>query len=78
MLSSGLASPDGKNALVHLLNYTDYPVDSVTVHVLGQWRRARLYSPDSPARELPVYPVKDGVAVDIPRVTVPASVRFGK
>ena len=78
MLSAGLDSPDGKSVLVHLLNYTDFPVDSVTVHVLGAWRRARLYTPDALAQNLTVYSVKDGTAVDIPRVAVLSSVQFTK
>ena len=29
MLSNLLASPDGKSAIVHLVNYSDYPVENV-------------------------------------------------
>ena len=39
--------------LVHLVNYTEYEkTDPVSVHVLGQWKRARLYAPTEPVREL--------------------------
>ena len=68
------ARPDGKSLLVHLLNYTDYDSEDIAVQVLGAWRRARFYSPDRPARELPVYPVKDGTGIDIDRVTVVGTV----
>ena len=76
MLSSVLAAPDGKSVLVHLLNYTDFPVDSLTLQVLGNWKRARLYSPETPVKELPVYPVKDGTGVDLERISVLASIRL--
>ncbi|MBI3698086.1 MAG: hypothetical protein HY238_25020 [Acidobacteria bacterium] len=76
MLSSVLAAPDGKSLLVHLLNYTDFPVESITVQVLGTWKRARLYSPEAPPQELPVYPVKDGTGVDIERIAVLATIRL--
>lgn len=70
MQSSVLIAPDGKSIIVHLVNYTEYPVESITVQALGAWRRATLYSPDELAREMPVYPVKDGTGVDIERMGV--------
>ena len=78
MLSSGLAAPNGKSVLVHLLNYTDFAVESVTVHVLGNWKRARRYTPEESEQELQVYPVKDGTGVDIDRIPVLTTVRFEK
>ena len=38
MLSNYLASPDGKSAIVHLVNYSDYPVENVTMHYLGEFQ----------------------------------------
>jgi hypothetical protein len=64
------ARPDTRSILVHLLNYTDYPSDDIALQVLGTWHRARLYTPDAPVRDLPVYPVKDGTGVDISRIAV--------
>jgi hypothetical protein len=71
-----LAAPDRGSLLVHLINYADYQADDVTVQVLGQWRRARLYSPDGEVRELPVYPIKDGTGIDIDRIRVAATLRL--
>lgn len=73
-----LAAPDGKSMLVHLLNYQDLPADDVTVFVLGSWKRARLYSPDAPVREMPVYAVKDGTGVDIAKIPVLATLRLDR
>jgi hypothetical protein len=71
-----LAAPDGKSLLVHLLNYADLPAQDVTVYVLGTWKRARLYRPDGPVEELPVYPVKDGMGVDVAKISVLATLRL--
>ncbi|MGI8741797.1 MAG: hypothetical protein ACR2NN_04340 [Bryobacteraceae bacterium] len=71
-----LAAPDGKSLLVHLLNYQDLPAEDVTIFVLGSWHRARIYRPDTPVEELPVYAVKDGTGVDIKKISVLATLRL--
>ena len=63
------------------MNYADYAAEDVTVQALGRWRRARLYSPESQTRELPVYPITDGTGregtgVDIDRIRVVATLRL--
>lgn len=68
-----LAAPDGKGLLIHLLNYADLPAEDVTVYVLGSWKNARLYRPEGPVQQLPVYPVKDGTGVDIAKISVLAT-----
>jgi hypothetical protein len=79
VLSRVLAKPDGQSIIVHLVNYTDYPRDEPTaVQVLGEWRRARLYSPDAPMQELPVYRVESGTGVDIQRLATFATLRVDK
>src|SRR5664279_5993855 len=46
MLSNLLISGDGKTAVLHLVNYSDYPVESVTVHFIGDYKHAVLTSPE--------------------------------
>ena len=46
MLSNVLELSDGGEVLVHLVNYSDFPVENVTVHVLGAYKSASLYRPD--------------------------------
>ena len=36
MLSNLLTSADGKTVVLHLVNYSDYPVENVTVHFIGE------------------------------------------
>lgn len=73
MLSSLLGDPDGKRVVLQLVNYTSYPVDSITVHVLGKYSRATLYAPETPPRQLETYVIEDGTGIDIPRVAVSAA-----
>jgi hypothetical protein len=74
MLSNLLESPDGKQLILHLVNYTDFPIESITAHVLGTFKHARLLAPDGTAKDLPVYPVEEGTGVDIDKVDVVATV----
>ena len=76
MLTNLLVSSDGKQELVHLVNYSSYPVESVTVHALGEFHHAYLYTPEGPEKQLEVYKVDEGTGVDIDRVNVSATVRL--
>jgi hypothetical protein len=73
MLSCLLGSPDGKQVVLQLVNYTNYPVESITAHALGKFTRARLLSPGQPARDLELYPVEGGAGCDIPQVSALAA-----
>lgn len=73
MLSNLLASPDESRLALHLVNYSGYPVEAITAHFLGSYKRARLLSPEAPPRDLEVYPVEEGTGVDIPQVVVCAT-----
>jgi len=68
MLSNLLESADGKQVVLHLVNYSDYPLENITVQVLGNFKRATLYRPDAPSKQLDVYEVEDGTGIDIPLV----------
>lgn len=76
MQSNVLLAPDRKSILVHLVNYTESPVEAIAVQALGPWKRATLYSPDAPPRDLPVYPVKDGTGVDIEKMGAIATLKL--
>ncbi|MDQ6664915.1 MAG: hypothetical protein M3Z23_11030 [Acidobacteriota bacterium] len=76
MLSNLTASPDGKKVLVQLVNYSEFPVENVTVHVLGDFKHARLYTPDGKARDLEAYKNEEGTGVDIDSVAACAALRW--
>ncbi len=73
MLSNLLESADGKQLILHLVNYSDFPVESITVHVLGTFQHARLLAPGGTSKELTVYAVEEGTGVDLDRVDVVAT-----
>jgi hypothetical protein len=73
MLSSVCADAAGKTIVVELVNYTDYPIESVTVHVLGKYSQAQLLAPGAAPRKLDVYEAEDGAGVDIPVVSAAAA-----
>jgi hypothetical protein len=75
LLSNLVASKDGKQVLLHLVNYADYPVESVTVHLLGKYSKATLYMPDSGTPvPLELYPTDEGVGFDIDKMSFVAAV----
>ncbi len=76
-IMTGVSTPDGgRSVIVHLLNFTDYPGESISVHALGAWKRARLHRPDGPDRELTIYPVKEGTAVDVEGFGTAVAIHF--
>jgi hypothetical protein len=75
MLSSFRAPESGHPAIVELVNYSDYPVDSVTVQLLGKYTKAHLYMPDGKEKDLELYPAEDGVGVDIDSIASCAVLR---
>jgi hypothetical protein len=74
MLSNPLASPDGGQVVVHLVNYSGYPVENVTVHFLGKYSKATLLTPEGAQKPLEIYPAEDGSGVDLDKVGVCATV----
>ena len=46
------------------------------MHVLGDFKHARLYAPESGERTLEVYKNEEGVGVDIDKITVAATLRL--
>jgi hypothetical protein len=66
MLSNLEESPDGKQVVLQLVNYSDYPVADITVHVLGKFKRATLLRPEAGPQKLEVYDVDEGTGIDVP------------
>lgn len=76
MLSSLVESADGRQVVVQLVNYDNYPVEQVTVHLLGEFQRARLFTPEGVERDLEIYKTEEGSGVDIDRVSAAAAIRL--
>ncbi|MBC7925877.1 MAG: hypothetical protein H7039_09490 [Bryobacteraceae bacterium] len=74
MLSNLTATEDGKTAALHLVNYSGYPVENVTVHLLGKYGKATLLAPGQDPRKLEIYENEEGCGVDVDAVNVTATV----
>jgi len=72
------ANPDETSLLIHILNFTDFAGESITIHALGKWKRARLYSPEAPVKTLEVYEIPEGTGIDLDRMPVFATIRLDK
>ncbi len=68
MISNLVQAPSGKPVLLHLINYSDYPVDSITVHVSGQFTKASLLAPGAAPIDLKPYAVEEGTGIDIDKI----------
>jgi hypothetical protein len=67
MLSTLKAGAGQKRLALHLVNYTDYPVESVTLQFTSKLKSARLVTPRG-TQALEVYETEDGSGVDLARI----------
>lgn len=58
---------DGQRMALHLVNYSDYPVESITVRTAGKYAAATLLTPRG-SRKMETYEEEEGTAVEIDRV----------
>ncbi|MEP7366746.1 MAG: hypothetical protein ABI972_26100 [Acidobacteriota bacterium] len=65
VLSYMTAAEGGKRLTVHLVNYSDYDVEDVTVHLLGKWKSIKFLAPGKEPRPLTVFETEDGTGVEI-------------
>jgi hypothetical protein len=72
LLSAPYELPANASVLVLIANYTDYPTEDMTIHVLGKWKKATMDAPGQPTVTLSMYPVGEATAIEIPKLE-----RFG-
>jgi hypothetical protein len=65
MLSNLLAARGGRQMVLHLVNYSDYAAQGVTVRIRGIWRHARLYRPGQSPVDIETYKSEEGTGIDI-------------
>jgi hypothetical protein len=73
MLSNLLEAADGKSAVLHLVNYSGFPVENVTVHLLGKYKSASLIAPGNAPKKVELYEIEEGTGIDVDKVGVTAS-----
>jgi hypothetical protein len=70
--------PGGASLLVHMVNYATEPSEMMTVRALGEYRRARLFTPEAPPAELKFENVGDRIEVRIGKVAISAALLLEK
>jgi len=55
MRSEVVAGAGGKPVVIHLVNYSDYPVENITVRPLAHGTKATLYTPEGEPEELEIF-----------------------
>jgi len=77
MLSNVLTTDNGKQVVVELVNYSAYPIENVTVQLLGTFKHAQLLTPGAAPKDLEVYTTDEGgTGVDIEKVSACAALRL--
>src|ERR1035437_1081045 len=75
MISNVLVSADDKTIVVHLVNYSDYPVKEVSVMFPEDYRKATLITPDGAGQTLEISRSTVGTGVTIEEVSVCATIK---
>ena len=76
MISNVLVSEDGKTIVVHLVNYSDYPVEDVSAVIPDDYKKATLITPDGADKTLEIAPSIDGPGVTIAKMSVCATIKI--
>jgi hypothetical protein len=76
MLSNAMVSSDGKTIVVHLVNYSDYPVENVTLMFPSDHRNVTIIAPEGSGRIQDVFQTPDGSGVGVEKVYVCAVIKL--
>jgi len=68
MLSNVLAEPGGNRLILHLVNYSGFPVENITVRYPGKLKSAKLLTPESAMRPLGTYVSTEDTELEIEKV----------
>jgi len=73
-ISNLLAAPGGRPLVLQLVNYSDYPVEDVTVRLPGKFTSAKMLEPGAPPKPVDLFEDGSVTEVSIPRFGVVAAV----
>jgi hypothetical protein len=62
------ASPDGKKLVIQFVNFSDYELENITVHLLGNYRSVSLLLPGEAPRALKTFEADEGTGVEIAKM----------
>jgi hypothetical protein len=67
-------SPDSKQVVLQLVNFTDFRVENITAFVQGKYKKAMLHVPGAAPRALSIYDAPEGTGVEIDQLGVSGAV----
>lgn len=73
-ISNVVAGPSGHPVVVQLVNYTNYPLEDVTVRLTGVFSGAKLLVPGEAPRDLEIFEEDGSTEITVPSVVVAAAV----
>ena len=76
MLTNAIVSKDGKTIVVHLVNYSEYPVENVTLMFPSDYRKVTLIAPEGSRPIQDVFETPDGSGVGVEKVYVCAVIKL--
>jgi len=76
MLSNVLVSSDGQTIVVHLVNYSDYPVENLTLVFPSDYKKATFITPEGTGMVRDIFQTPDGSGVGVERVSVCTAIKL--
>ncbi len=76
MLSNLTMSADGRTVMLQLVNYTSYPIEDITVHMLGPYKKATFHTPEDPPKVLELFEADEGSGAEIAKISTVGAVVF--
>jgi hypothetical protein len=67
-LSNALEGSGGAPVVLEFVNYSDYPIEDITVHLTGNFRTARLLAPGRAPSKIDVFEQDGGTEISIDRL----------
>jgi hypothetical protein len=65
-----MAAPaDGKKLVLQFVNFSDYDLENITVHLLGAYKSVNLHMPGASPRALNTFEADEGTGVEIEKMT---------
>lgn len=76
MLSNMTVSPDGGEIILQLVNFSDYPIEDITVHLQGKVSKAELHTPEKPPQPMELFEVDEGSGAEISKIISVGTIVF--
>jgi hypothetical protein len=68
MLSNAMADPENKRVILHLVNYSGYPVENITVFFPGSLKSAKMLTPERPPQDIEVFEQRGETTIELDKV----------